>query len=54
MGRMLAEESKNDGFFDTIDMIIPVPLSMKRKKSRGHNQSAEIAKGISDITNLPV
>ena len=54
MGRMLAEESKNDGFFDTIDMIIPVPLSMKRKKSRGYNQSAEIAKGISDITDLPV
>lgn len=54
MGRMAAEEGVMEGFFDDIDMIIPVPLSRKREKSRGYNQSAEIAKGISDITGLPI
>ncbi|MGN1375407.1 MAG: ComF family protein [Prevotella sp.] len=54
LGRTIAEEGVNDGFFNSIDMIIPVPLSPKREKSRGYNQSAEIAKGISDITGLPI
>ena len=54
MGRMVATELKRDDFFDGIDVIIPVPLTKKRFRQRGYNQSEEIAKGISEVTGLPV
>lgn len=53
-GILIAEELKDSTFFDGIDAIIPVPLSKKRKKERGYNQSCEIAKGISEVTGIPV
>lgn len=54
MGKMLAEEIISDNFFDSIDCIIPIPLTKKRKRSRGYNQSYEIALGINKITNIPI
>lgn len=36
------------------DIIIPVPISLKRKKTRGYNQSLLIAKKISQIYNLNI
>lgn len=53
-GKNIAEEIKNSGFFDDIDIIIPVPLTWRRRLSRGYNQSEEIAKGVSEATGLPV
>lgn len=54
MGRMMATEMKASGFFDGIDAIVPIPLTKKRFRQRGYNQSEEIAKGISAGTGLPV
>ena len=54
MGRMTARELQTNGFFDGIDGIVPVPLAKKRLRQRGYNQSLEIAKGISEITGLPI
>lgn len=54
MGRLLAEDIKDTGFFDSIDIIIPIPLTKKRKRQRGYNQSEEIARGIHGITGIPV
>ena len=54
MGRMFARELESSGFFDGIDGILPVPLAKKRQHQRGYNQSQEIARGVSAITNLPV
>ena len=54
IGRMMAKELKNDRFFDGIDGIVPVPLAKKRLRQRGYNQSEEIAKGVSEITGLPI
>ena len=54
MGRMVATELKKDGFFDGIDEIVPVPLTKERLHHRGYNQSEEIAKGVSEITGLPI
>ena len=54
MGRMVATELKRDGFFDGIDGIVPVPLTKERLRQRGYNQSEEIAKGVSEITGLPI
>ena len=54
MGRMVATELQRDGFFDGIDEIVPVPLTKERLRQRGYNQSEEIAKGINEITGLPI
>ncbi len=54
MGRMAAEEFMQSGFFDGIDMIMPVPLEKKRQRQRGYNQSEEIAKGVAEATGLTV
>lgn len=54
MGRMIALEYQRDGFFEGIDMIVPVPLARKRERQRGYNQSREIALGISAVTGIPI
>ena len=54
LARMAADELLPSGFFDAIDVILPVPLSARRKRHRGYNQSEWIARGISDVTGLPV
>ena len=54
MGRMMAKELKNSGLFDDIDDIVPVPLAKKRERQRGYNQSTELAKGVSEVTGLPI
>ena len=54
MGFIAAEEFASQGFFDDIDVIIPVPLSKSRQRQRGYNQSLEIAKGVSQSTGLPI
>lgn len=53
-GRYLASEIKCSTFFNDIDFIVPVPLHPKRLRTRGYNQSEQIARGISDITGIPV
>lgn len=54
MGRIMATEVIKSPFFDGIDIIIPIPLAPKRFRQRGYNQSECIARGISDITQIPV
>jgi len=54
MGRMAAREFVRDGFFEDDDIIIPVPLTAKRRRKRGYNQSEEIARGVGSVTGLPV
>ena len=54
MGRMTAKELQTNGFFDGIDGIVPIPLARKRQRQRGYNQSMEIARGVSEITGLPI
>lgn len=54
MGRMIAREFSEAGFFEGIDVIVPVPLSRSRQFWRGYNQSLELARGISNVTGIPV
>ncbi|MBQ9650404.1 MAG: ComF family protein [Prevotella sp.] len=54
MGRLMAKELQSSGFFDGIDGIVPIPLAKKRQRQRGYNQSLEIARGISEVTGLPI
>lgn len=54
MGRQMAAELRPSGFFDGIDLLMPVVLHKKKQRDRGFNQSEWIAKGISAITKLPI
>ena len=54
MGRIVAKTMSSSGFFEGIDIIVPVPLTRRRQWSRGYNQSHEIAKGVSLVTGIPV
>lgn len=54
MGRYMASELLPSGFFRGIDVIIPVPLHKKKEQIRGYNQSEWIARGIADVTGIPV
>lgn len=56
-GEMLAlyyqEEVKNDFDFP-IDMVLPVPISKKRRRKRGYNQTEILGKAFSIATKIPM
>lgn len=54
LGRLAANELNTSRFFEDIDLIIPVPLSKKKQRQRGYNQCDHIARGISEITGIPI
>lgn len=54
MGRLMANEMQLAHYFDDVDVLLPVPLSRKRQWQRGYNQCEQLARGISDVTHLPV
>lgn len=49
-----AEELSRGGFFDGVDMIVPVPLHKSKLRRRGYNQSLFIAEGVSAVTGIKV
>lgn len=54
MGRLMATKMLARGFFDGVDVIVPIPLAEERRRERGYNQSECLARGIADVTGLPV
>lgn len=40
--------------WDTVDVIVPVPVSPKRYHQRGFNQALDLAQAISELTGTPV
>ena len=54
LGQQLGESIKEAPLFQGIDYLIPVPLHPKREKKRGYNQSLMIAKGINEVTGIPI
>lgn len=56
MGRLMATHISvgNASFFKGVDALVPVPLHPNREKRRGYNQSALLAKGVSEVMGIPV
>ncbi len=53
-GEMLGRQLLLSPFYDTIDLIIPIPIHKKKRRTRGYNQSEHIAFGISKMMDIPV
>ncbi len=47
-------DGKPATFFDGIDVLIPMPLTPRRERERGYNQSREMAKGIAEVTGIAI
>ena len=54
LGRMGATALLSTGFFDDTDLLLPIPIHWTKKRRRGYNQSELIARGISEVTGIPV
>ena len=54
MGALIARHYQPAGFFEGVDAIIPVPLTRRRMWQRGYNQSEMLARGIREVTGLPI
>ncbi|MBR0275003.1 MAG: ComF family protein [Prevotella sp.] len=54
MGALIARHYQPAGFFEGVDVIIPVPLTRRRRWQRGYNQSEMLARGIREVTGLPI
>jgi ComF family protein len=53
LGKMYGSILKEDGYFKTVDFILPVPLHPKKEKQRGYNQSDMFAQGLSTTLGKP-
>ena len=54
MAPLMVQNLNATNFFETVDVIIPVPIPRRRRMKRGYNQSLELAKGISRLTGITV
>ena len=53
-GELMAKDFSAADFFNDIDIIVPVPITWRRRMQREYNQSELIADGISKVTGIPV
>ncbi len=53
LGRFYGAILKGSPHFQSIDVIVPVPLHPHKKKIRGYNQSDTFARGLSESMGLP-
>jgi ComF family protein len=54
LGELYGRELKSSPRFSSCDAIVPVPLHLKKIRTRGYNQSDFIAEGLSKAMEIPV
>jgi len=54
VGKLYGFELNHSIYFNTVDIIIPVPLHPKKQKKRGYNQSDFFAKGLAESMHIGV
>lgn len=54
LGRLGANTLKDSGLFSGVDVLLPVPLHWRKRWRRGYNQSELIARGVSEVTGIPI
>ena len=54
LGRQYGQYLKYSPFFQTAQLIVPVPLHIRKLMQRGYNQSEQIAIGLGESMKIPV
>lgn len=54
LGQWYGEQLRQSPHFQSIDLIVPVPLHPKKEHMRGYNQSLLFARGIAEAMKIPV
>lgn len=54
IGHLYGMELILSPYFNTVEVIVPVPLHPKKQKIRGYNQSEMFAEGLAKAFNIPV
>jgi ComF family protein len=54
LGRHYGQELILSPFFNTVQIIVPVPLHIKKEKQRGYNQSEQFAIGLGETMKIVV
>lgn len=54
LGKLMAETFQKSVTEWKMDYLVPVPLHPRKLAQRGYNQAEQIAKGISEVLNVPV
>jgi ComF family protein len=54
LGRQYGSYLKNSPFFNSVDIILPVPLHKKKLMQRGYNQSEQFALGLMAAMKIPL
>lgn len=54
MGRLAANHLRDSGFFEGVDVLLPIPLHFLKRMRRGYNQAEQLALGVASVTGLPV
>jgi ComF family protein len=53
-GKKIGEKLLQIKSFEDLDALIPVPMHPKKKFLRGYNQAEMLARGISEVTSIPI
>lgn len=54
IGVFAARETLASGFFEGVDLLLPMPLHRLREEDRGYNQSREICYGLNSVCHVAV
>jgi ComF family protein len=54
VGKLYAFDLKQSAYFNTVHVVIPVPLHPKKEKKRGYNQSESFAQGLASVMDAEV
>lgn len=54
LGRLMGYQLKLSERFESIDLLIPMPLHPKKQKARGYNQASILCKGIQSVWDKPI
>lgn len=54
LGKLMGLQLKKSALYKNIDLIIPLPISPKKRKIRGYNQSQIISEGIQSVWPIEI
>jgi len=54
LGRLMGHDLKKASRFNSIDLLVPLPLFPSKEKRRGYNQATILCEGIAEVMNVEI